>query len=74
MTCYRQGETFTLTPKLGDATLSRSGVTWSTGDAAIATVENGVVTAVGEGTVTITADYYGLSASCTVRCRFEENP
>ena len=44
-------------------------VTWSTSDASIATVTDGVVTAVAPGTATITAtaaDGSGASASCTV--------
>ena len=52
---------------------SGSKVTWNTSDAGVATVENGVVTAVGKGTATITAEYKGKKAQCIVRCRFEDN-
>lgn len=41
-------------------------VTWSTSDASVATVEDGVVTAVGEGTATITAAAGDLTATCLV--------
>lgn len=41
-------------------------VTWSSSDNTVATVKNGVVTAVKEGTVTITATVGGKVASCTV--------
>lgn len=52
--------TATLTPDNGEE------VVWATGDAKIATVENGVVTAVGIGQTTITATVGDASASCTV--------
>ena len=71
VSCFTAGETFTVYPRLGGATVSRSKVTWTTSDPKIATVENGTVTAVGKGTVTIIAEYNGQKAYCTVRCRFE---
>ena len=40
-----------------------SNVTWSTSDNKVATVENGLVKAVGEGTATITATFEGKTAS-----------
>ncbi len=43
-------------------------ITWSTSDEAVAKVENGRVTAVGNGTAIITAEYMGQVATCTVRC------
>ena len=41
-------------------------VTWTSSDTSVATVENGVVTAVGAGTATITAKAGGKSATCEV--------
>ncbi len=41
-------------------------VVWSTSDASVATVENGVVKAIAAGTVTITAEAGGKAATCTV--------
>lgn len=41
-------------------------VTWSTSDPKVATVENGKVTAVAEGTATIKATVNGKEATCTV--------
>ena len=41
-------------------------VTWSSSDEAIAIVADGVVTAVAEGTATITAEAGGKSATCEV--------
>ena len=61
------GETSQLmvTVKPDDATDKT--VTWSTSNASIATVENGKVTAVKEGEVTITANAGGKSATCKVK-------
>ncbi|UVI29924.1 Ig-like domain-containing protein [Paenibacillus spongiae] len=44
-------------------------VTWLSANSAVATVEKGVVTPVGAGTTTITADYLGVSDSFTVVVR-----
>lgn len=43
-----------------------NGATWTSSDTAIATVENGVVSAIAAGTVAITAEFSGLTAECTV--------
>ena len=71
VTCEYAGETFKLYVKLGDSSVSRSKVTWSTSDPEVATVENGKVIAVGKGEATITAEYNGQKDTCIVRCRFE---
>ncbi len=71
----------------GDCTLSAQGatwkaykstldmdpalITWTTDDPAIATIENGVVTAVAPGTTKIHAQYNGVTYSCVIRCAFE---
>ena len=44
----------------------QTGVKWTTNDAAVATVDGGVVTAVAAGTATITATAGTASATCTV--------
>ena len=49
-------------------------ITWSTSDEGIATVEDGVVTAIAEGTATITATVGELSASCEVTVLHLEVP
>lgn len=50
------GERETISVTLSEpSTYSESDIDWSTSDAGVATVENGVVTAVGVGTATITA-------------------
>ncbi len=52
----------TIYPAGGDQT-----VTWSSKDESIATVsDKGVVTGVGKGTTTITAECGGVKADCTV--------
>lgn len=44
-----------------------SNVTWSTSNDKVATVKNGLVTAVGEGTATITATYEGQTATKEIK-------
>ena len=63
------GETLTLTPTVLPAEATDKTVTWTTSDASVATVADGVVTAVGAGTATITAtanDGSGVTGTCTV--------
>ena len=63
------GEKFTLTPTVTPADATNKTVTWSTANPAVATVNNGEVTAAGEGTTTITAtaaDGSGIKGECSV--------
>ena len=61
-------ENYTIDPGLG---IEAEDVQWSSDDEDVATVdENGKVTAVGEGTCEITAEYDGEEAVCIVRCQF----
>ena len=64
------GDSFQLNTSITPTTASNIGLTWSTDDSSVATVdENGKVTAVGAGTTVITAtaqDGSNKSASCTV--------
>jgi len=46
--------------------ISVDGLTWATSDSTVATVENGVIKAVAEGTATITATYNNKVIECSV--------
>lgn len=60
--------TATLTPTYTPADANyKTDITWTTSDASVATVDNGVVTAIGAGTATITATTANsVSATCAV--------
>lgn len=62
------GSTETLTATVEPSDATNKAVTWSSNAKSVATVENGVVTAVSEGTATITATTTdgGITATCTV--------
>lgn len=64
------GEMVKLTATLTPANTTDS-VVWTSSDRTIATVADGVVTAMGVGTVTITATCGMVSASCEVTCTNE---
>lgn len=49
-----EGETFTLQATVAPENATKKDVTWATSDASVATVENGVVTAIKEGSAAIT--------------------
>lgn len=61
-----KGDTLTLTATVSPDDATDKTVTWSTSDATIATVENGLVTAVAAGSATITAKAGGKEATCVV--------
>ena len=63
------GDTVHLTVKYSpEDTTDDKKVTWTSSDDTVATVdENGVVTAMGGGTATITADVNGHSATCNIK-------
>lgn len=62
------GETTTLTATVSPADAKNKNVIWSTSDASVATVANGVVTAVavGTATITVTTEDGGFTATCDV--------
>ena len=60
------GETVTLTATVSPSDATDKTVTWSTSDANIATVKDGVVTAVKVGSATITAMAGDKSATCEI--------
>ncbi|MDE7419673.1 MAG: Ig-like domain-containing protein [Muribaculaceae bacterium] len=61
-----EGETVNLTATVTPENATDKTVTWATSDAAVATVENGVVKAVKAGTATITAKAGEFTATCAV--------
>lgn len=62
------GETETLTASVTPVDTTDT-ITWASSDTSVATVSNGVITAVGLGTATITATCGNYSATCTVAVR-----
>ena len=60
------GESSTLSSTVSPADAPDKTVSWTSSNASVASVSNGVVKAVSEGTATITASCGGKSASCTV--------
>ena len=64
----KTGTTGTLTATVTPGTAAVTSVSWSSSDEAVATVDKGVVTAVAEGTATITVktDDGGFTATCEV--------
>lgn len=65
----KKGQTVTLSATVAPSNASNKSITWTSSNANVATVNNGVVTAVANGTATITAtaaDGSGKSASCKI--------
>lgn len=65
----KPGETSTLIATVSPSAITYPGVTWSTSNSNVATVSNGVVTAIGTGSCTITCtanDGTGKRSSCAV--------
>lgn len=64
----KQGRTITLTATVEPADAVNKNVTWSSNDASVATVNNGVVTGVATGNakITVTTEDGSHTASCTV--------
>lgn len=70
------GQTGTVTATVSPNNATNKKVTWSTGNSSIATVNNGTVTAVGEGetSITVTTTDGGFVANCVVRVSPKSNP
>ncbi len=62
----KAGETVTLTATVNPSDATDKTVTWSTSDATVATVKDGVVTAIKVGSATITAQAGDKTATCAV--------
>ena len=65
------GKTLTLTATVMPENATDKTVTWTSNNTSIATVDNGVVTAVKPGSASITATAGGKNASCTVTVKEE---
>ncbi len=63
-TLNTKGETW----KLYNGDIPAKDITWTSKNEKVATIKNGVVTAVGAGTTTVHGEYGGVKVSCIVRC------
>lgn len=61
-----EGETFNLVATVQPKDAEYDGVIWASSNASVTSVNSGTVTAIKEGTTTITASAGGKSATCTV--------
>jgi hypothetical protein len=61
-----EGQTTTLVATINPNDADDKTVTWTTSNASVATVTNGVVTAIAEGNTTITASAGGKTAICNI--------
>ncbi len=52
--------------------IPKNKITWTSDDETVATIEDGVITAVGKGKTTVYAEYENDKFSCTVRCNLPE--
>lgn len=66
ITFFNAGEKFTLYS--GDIDVSL--ITWTSDNESVATIENGVVKAVGKGTTKVHGEINGVVITCIVRCSF----
>ena len=60
------GESVQLTATVQPSNATSKTITWSTSNSSVASIANGLLTAIGEGSATITASAGGKSANCTV--------
>lgn len=60
------------TYKLYDGEMDPAQITWTTDDEAVATIEKGIVTAVGNGRTRVYGQYGDQKVSCWVSCRLPE--
>ena len=73
----KKGQTAQLSASVSPSNATNKSVTWSSSNSNVATVNNGVVTAVGNGSATITAtaaDGSGKRASCSVTVNIPTAP
>ncbi len=70
------GETVSLTATVYPENATNKNITWKSSDEGVATVEEGVVTAVGTGTaiITVTTEDGGFTATCVITVEAEPEP
>ena len=68
------GESVTLTASIKPSDATDKSVTWSSSNPAIAKVENGTVTAISEGSATITARAGEKTATCSIKVVKADDP
>lgn len=71
ITLSKKGETWDLYSK--STTVPKNKIKWTSEDETVVTVDGGVVTAVGNGITTVTAEYDKQTYSCTVRCSIPDD-
>lgn len=64
------GETYTLTGSVNGTAVDSGKITWATSDKNVATVQNGVITAIAPGDVTISATYDKVTYPCIVTVKY----
>lgn len=69
-TLSNKGETWDLYSKT--STVAKNKIRWTSDDTSVATIEDGIVTAVGHGTTTVHAEYNNTIYSCTVHCNVKD--
>lgn len=69
----KKGDRDTIQLKYDDEKLSGSKATWKTSNSSVATVDDGVVTAKGQGTATITATYKGDKVEIRVKVDYNNS-
>lgn len=66
ITMSRAGETW----QLYDGAISKLAITWTSDNPSVATIEGGLVTAVGSGMTEVHGEYNGQVVTCIIRCSF----
>ena len=69
ITFTTEGENWLL---YNDGEIEINDIVWSSDDTAVATIENGKVTAVGNGDTTVFGVYQDQTVACVIHCKFDE--
>lgn len=66
ITLSKEGETWDLYSK--NSTIAKNLIKWTSDDESVATIEDGIVKAVGRGKTMVRGECNGITYSCTIRC------